>query len=157
MAISRLGPCCTERRDAHRKLPRIPHPAPRCWACGRGVIHTSPSKLFDTTLYLFKPFAMITDILANDSHMPYQSGNPPQTASSTELSTLSAQPQNASDARLTLDETVDWILVKAESQLEEGEARATVEALEKVRRKSFPNRLIGVSNSGSRCWTLNTP
>ena len=133
VAISRLERII--RRDVRRKLPWTPHLAPRCWPCGLGTIHTSSSKLFDTTLYLSKPFAMIADVLMDNSHASHQSENLPQTVSSTNLSTLSAQPQNASDAQLTLDEMVDQILVKAESQLEEGEARATVEALEKVRRK----------------------
>jgi hypothetical protein len=139
--------CCIECRDVHRKLPWTPHPAPRCWACGLGVTYTSSSKLFDTTLYLSKPFAMTTDLLMDNSHAPYRSESLPQAASSTKLGTLSAQPQNAPDARLTLDETVDRILVKANSQLGEGEARVIVEALEKVCRKCFPKPFIGAPNS----------
>lgn len=87
---------------------------------------------------------MAIDVLVNDSHAPYRPGNVPRTAPSTKLDTLSAQ--NTPDARLTLDETVDRILVKAESQLGEDEVRAVVEALDKVRKKHIPKPFIGVPN-----------
>ena len=92
---------------------------------------------------------MVTDILMNDSHAPNRPGNVLQTAPSTKLGTLSTQPQNAPDAQMTLDETVDRILVKAESQLGEGEVRAVVEALDKVRKNYTPKPFIDVPNS----WT----
>jgi len=44
-------------------------------------------------------------------------------------------PQNMQDARSTLDHTADQILAKLKLSLEESEARAMVEALEKVGRE----------------------
>ena len=78
---------------------------------------------------------MVTDILANNPHTPHHSTNVLQVTSSTKLNTSSVQPKNTPDARTTFDETVDRILAKADSLLGESDARAVVEALEKVRRE----------------------
>jgi len=100
---------------------------------------------------------MATRVFVNNSHTPHHSSNIPQATPSAKLSTSGAQPQNTSDSRFSLDDTVDRILVKAKSPLKEDEVRLLVEALEKVSNKYLLPTARCIQPADDRCWSLDTP
>jgi len=100
---------------------------------------------------------MGTRVFTNNSRAPHHSSNIPQATPSAKLSTSGAQPQNTFDSRLTIDDTVDRILVKAKSPLKEGEVRLLVEALEKVSNKYLLPTARCIQPADDRYWSPDTP
>ena len=84
--------------------------------------------LASTTIHHPEPPATV------DSRTPYPPSDPAETAPSASPTTAGVPAQRTSNTRLTPDETLDRLLVRAKSSLGKDDARKLVEALEKVSR-----------------------
>ena len=94
---------------------------------------------------------MAAGVIMNNPPAPHRPNNTPQTTLGTKPSTSGVQPQGTSGTRSAL-EVVDRILERARSRLEAGEAQATVETLEKVRRKHLLLTDRYTKSADDRCW-----
>jgi hypothetical protein len=116
------------------------------------IPYITAQSLFDTPFCHSKPLAMGTDAPTDGSPTLHRLNDTLQTTPSTQLSTSAVHPQGTSGTRFALDEAVDRILDGAKSRLEEGDAKATVETLEKVSGKHLLPTDRCTKPVDDRCW-----